>query len=100
MRSSKLFDYGDLVSTLYWRDYSYQSYAFLNLLSWLGLIGYLRYIKTMRQFWQLVVNCIIDMFSFMIFMIIFSIAFATTYFFVDHAFWEDGMKDFLGILII
>ena len=54
----------------------------------------------MRKFWSLVANCVADMSSFLIFMLVFTLAFATTYFFEEKDSWDGNGNRFVELLVI
>ena len=83
-----------------WKRYSLRSYAVLNMMTWVGFIGQLRYSSNMRRFWSLVKNCVRDMSNFLVFMMVFTLAFATTYFFEQHTTWTNNGTAFADILVI
>ena len=64
-----------------WAEFENKCYAIAILLAWFGLIGMMRFIKPMRIFSSLLMQCIKDMIPFIVFLTIFLFGFAFTFYF-------------------
>jgi len=69
-----------------------KAYSGMIGLSWIGLIGYMRFFGPLRVFTALVLACLQDMFKFMLFMVVLMVCFASTFYFADFEGWENYGK--------